>query len=108
MPADLMEQELSRRGFRPARAGRGRRLEFTLGRCPFAKVAAADPGTVCQLHLGLAEGLAEGLGRLRVERLTPRDPFGGGCRLTVQRTAGGPTEGTGPESPAPGQGNNRG
>lgn len=107
-PADLMEQELSRRGFRPARAGRGRRLEFTLGRCPFAKVAAADPGTVCQLHLGLAEGLAEGLGRLRVERLTPRDPFGGGCRLTVQRTAGGPTEGTGPESPAPGQGNNRG
>jgi predicted ArsR family transcriptional regulator len=107
-PADLMELELTRRGFRPARAGRGRRLEFTLGRCPFAEVAAADPGTVCQLHLGLAEGLTDGLGQLQVERLTPRDPFEGGCRLTVQRTAAGPAAGAGPESPAPGQGNNHG
>lgn len=84
-PADLMEQELSRRGFRPARAERGRRLEFTLGRCPFAEVAAADPSTVCQLHLGLAEGLAEGLGQLQVERLTPKDPHEAGCGLTVRR-----------------------
>ncbi len=88
-PADLMEQELSRRGFRPARAERGRRLAFTLGRCPFAEVAAADPGTVCQLHLGLAEGLTEGLGQLQVERLTPKDPFQGGCRLTVRRVPDG-------------------
>ena len=96
-PADLMEQELSRRGFRPARTERGRRLEFTLGRCPFAEVAAADPGTVCQLHLGLAEGVTEGLGQLQVERLTPRDPFEGGCRLTVRRTASGPAADTGTE-----------
>lgn len=90
-PADLMEQEVSRRGFRPVRAERGRRLEFTLGRCPFAEVAAADPGTVCQLHLGLAEGLAEGLGQLRLERLTPKDPHEGGCGLTVLRLpAAGP------------------
>ncbi len=91
-PADLMEQELSRRGFRPLRAERGRRLQFTLGRCPFAEVAAADPGTICQLHLGLAEGLAEGLGQLQVERLTPKDPFRGGCRLSVRRTPGGRSE----------------
>jgi len=94
-PADLMEQELSRRGFRPARGGQGRQLEFTLGRCPFAEVAAADPGTVCQLHLGLAEGLAEGLGQLRVTDLTPRDPVEAGCRLTVLRTAGGPGDDAG-------------
>lgn len=91
-PADLMEQELTRRGFRPARAERGRRLEFTLGRCPFAEVAAEDPGAVCQLHLGLPEGLTEGLGQLQAERLAPRDPFQGGCRLTVRRTSSGHTE----------------
>ncbi|HUY45602.1 MAG TPA: hypothetical protein VMV92_07730, partial [Streptosporangiaceae bacterium] len=84
-PADLLEQEISRRGFRPARAGRGRRVEFVLRRCPFAEVAAADPGTICQLHLGLAEGLAEGLGKLEVERLVPKDPHRAGCRLIVQR-----------------------
>lgn len=98
-PADLMELELSRRGFRPARTGQERQLEFTLGRCPFAEVAAADPGTVCQLHLGLAEGLTEGLGQLQVEALTPRNPFDAGCRLTVLRTAGGPANDTGTGAP---------
>lgn len=60
-------------------------MEFTLGRCPFAEVAAADPGTICQLHLGLAEGLTEGLGQLTVERLVPKDPHRAGCRLIIQR-----------------------
>ena len=63
-PAGLLQQEISRRGFRPARADRGAVIEFTLGRCPFAEVAAADPDTICRLHLGLAEGLTEGLGGL--------------------------------------------
>jgi len=84
-PVDLLEQEITRRGFRPARAERGRRVEFTLGRCPFAEVAAADPGTICRLHLGLAEGLTEGLGQLQVERLVPKDPHQAGCRLTLRR-----------------------
>lgn len=84
-PVDLLEQEITRRGFRPVRAERGRRVEFTLGRCPFAEVAAADPGTICRLHLGLAEGLTEGLGELQVERLVPKDPRRAGCRLTVRR-----------------------
>lgn len=88
-PADLMEQELSRRGFRPARTDRGRRLEFTLQRCPFAEVAAVDPGTICQVHLGIAEGLTEGLGRLQVERLAPKDPRQAGCRLTLRRASEG-------------------
>jgi predicted ArsR family transcriptional regulator len=47
-----------------------------LRRCPFAEVAAADPGTICQLHLGLAEGLAEGLGKLEVDPWSPRIPTG--------------------------------
>jgi predicted ArsR family transcriptional regulator len=84
-PADLLEQEISRRGFRPGRAEEGTQLEFMLRRCPFADVAADDPDTICQLHLGLAEGLAEGLGQLQVERLVPKDPHQADCRLHVRR-----------------------
>lgn len=82
-----LEAEMARRGFRPSRSERGRRVEFVLGRCPFAEVAEADPGTVCQLHLGLAEGLAEGLGALSVERLVAKDARRAGCRLVVRREA---------------------
>ena len=86
---DLLEAEMARRGFRPTRVERGRRVEFVLGRCPFADVASSDPDTVCQLHLGMAEGLTEGLGGLSVEKLLPKDPHRGGCRLTVRREATG-------------------
>jgi predicted ArsR family transcriptional regulator len=82
---DAMEQELIRSGFRPTRSERGRQVDFVLGRCPFAEVAAGNPDTVCQLHLGLAEGLAEGLGGLTVDRLTAKDPHRAGCRLVLKR-----------------------
>ena len=82
---DLLEAEMVRRGFRPIRSERGRRVEFVLGRCPFADVADSDPDTVCQLHLGLAEGLTEGLGGLEVERLVAKNPHRAGCRLAVRR-----------------------
>ncbi len=84
-PVLLLESEMERRGFRPRRTERGRKVEFVLGRCPFADVAGSDPDTVCQLHLGLAEGLAEGVGGLEVERLVAKNPRRAGCRLTVRR-----------------------
>ena len=84
-PADLIEEEMARRGFRPVRVERGRRIDFVIERCPFADVASEDPETICQLHLGLAEGLTEGLRGLSVERLTVKNPYRGGCRLVVQR-----------------------
>jgi predicted ArsR family transcriptional regulator len=80
-----MERELVRSGFRPARSERGRQVDFVLGRCPLEEVAAGKPGIVCQLHLGLVEGLAEGLGGVTVDRLTPKDPHRAGCRLVVKR-----------------------
>ncbi|MHB1850369.1 MAG: helix-turn-helix domain-containing protein, partial [Acidimicrobiales bacterium] len=86
---DLLEAEIARRGFRPTRVERGRKVELLLGRCPFADVAASDPGTVCQLHLGLAEGLAEGLGGLDVEGLAAKDPHRAGCRLSLRRRPAG-------------------
>jgi predicted ArsR family transcriptional regulator len=82
---DAMEQELIGRGFRPTRSDRGKQMDFVLGRCPFTEVAATYPDTVCQLHLGLAEGLAEGLGDLSVDRLTAKDPHTAGCRLVLTR-----------------------
>lgn len=81
----LLESELERRGFKPTRVERGRKVEFVLGRCPFADVAESDPDTVCELHLGLAEGLAEGLGGLDVEGLVAKDPRRAGCRLAIRR-----------------------
>ncbi len=84
-PVHLLEIEIERRGFRPTRVERGGKVEFVLGRCPFADVARSDPDTVCQLHLGLVEGLAEGLGGLDVEGLVAEDPRRAGCLLTVGR-----------------------
>ncbi len=86
-PVDLLEDEMARRGFRPTRAMDGQRIRFALGQCPFAEVVAADPDTICRLHLGLAEGLADGLGGMVVERLTPRDSAGACCHLTVRRVS---------------------
>lgn len=82
---NLLENEIERRGFRPTRTDRGRHVEFVLGRCPFADVAGVDPDTVCQLHLGLVEGLVEGLGGLEVTGLKAKDPRRAGCRLSVAR-----------------------
>ncbi|MHB1519168.1 MAG: helix-turn-helix transcriptional regulator [Acidimicrobiales bacterium] len=82
---DAMEQELIRNGFRPGRSDRGRQINFVLGRCPFAEVASTNPDAVCQLHLGLAEGLAEGLGALTVDRLTVKSAHKAGCRLVIER-----------------------
>ncbi|HET9075657.1 MAG TPA: helix-turn-helix domain-containing protein [Acidimicrobiales bacterium] len=82
---DLLESEMVRRGFQPVRSEKGRRVEFVLGRCPFSQVAESDPSTVCQLHLGIAEGLAEGFGGLEVERLVAKNPNRAGCRLVVRR-----------------------
>jgi predicted ArsR family transcriptional regulator len=91
-PRQVGRQDGHRRGFRPTRVERGRRVDFVFGRCPFAEVAQVDPDTVCQLHLGMAEGLTEGLGGLAVEKLVAKDPRRAGCRLTVRQA----TPGTGP------------
>lgn len=85
-PVDVLEDEMTRRGFRPQRRTQGDRTDFVLGRCPFADVAVSDPETVCQLHLGLAEGLAEGLGNMTVEELKVEEARRAGCRLSVRRS----------------------
>ncbi len=82
-----MERELLRSGFRPVRRDANATTEFVLQRCPFADVAAANPTEICQLHLGLAEGLADTFGELSVDRLVKKNPHRAGCRLIVSHRA---------------------
>jgi predicted ArsR family transcriptional regulator len=84
-PLDVIEDQMRRGGFRPRRVVRGSKVDFVLARCPFEEVAAASPNAVCQLHLGLAEGLAEGLGGLSVDELVVKNPHRGGCRVALRR-----------------------
>lgn len=69
------------------RPGRGKSSTIVLRSCPFADVAADAPEVVCDLHLGIAEGLAEALGGVVVEGLRARDPWDAGCCLDVRETS---------------------
>jgi len=85
-PLDVIEAEMTREGFRPSRATQGDRIDFVLGRCPFEHVAVGNQDTVCQLHLGLAEGMADRMGGLEVLRLVDQNPRQAGCRLLLRRS----------------------
>ena len=77
---------MARQGFepevRPTRSG----ADIILHNCPFEATARADRATVCALHLGLAEGLAEGT-EVTVDELVANDPRRAGCRLRLRRPA---------------------
>jgi predicted ArsR family transcriptional regulator len=80
---------MARQGFDPeVRAtgadgrGDGGATEMVLHRCPFASTAGADRDTVCSLHLGIAEGLAEGTD-LVVDELVAHDPRTADCVLRL-------------------------
>lgn len=84
-PVVVMERELARAGFQPARRDGSARCEFVLGNCPFERAALANRSAVCSLHRGLASGLAEGLGGVVVDDLVPRNPSRAGCRVVFRR-----------------------
>jgi predicted ArsR family transcriptional regulator len=81
-------REASRLGFAPELRSRRRRgqFELVLHACPFADLASVDPDTVCELHLGLAEGLTAHTDAVTVNALRRADPHRGGCRLTFTRS----------------------
>lgn len=78
---------MDRYGFAPTATRRGNRVDVVLGVCPYATVALADPDTVCDLHLGLAHGVADTLGGPVIDELVRRDPRRGGCRLRCHGAA---------------------
>ncbi len=90
-----ISEAMAREGFDPEIRRRRSGTDIVLRNCPFESIALADPETVCQLHLGLAEGLVEGIGAVEVDELIARDPRKANCRLLLNmeehETAGGAT-----------------
>jgi predicted ArsR family transcriptional regulator len=78
--AELMDQ-MARQGFEPTARHRGDTVDVILEACPFTSAVLTDPDTVCNLHLGLALGIAEAVGGIEVEELVPKDPRQAHCRL---------------------------
>jgi hypothetical protein len=50
-------------------------------------MSARDPATVCQLHLGLAEGAAAALDEDAIVDLAARNPRQAGCRVRIRLPA---------------------
>ena len=84
-PVGVVVDAMERRGFEPeVRSARGNRVDIVLRNCPFESAVLADPDTVCDLHLGIAEGVAGLAGeRLVVDELVAHDPRRANCRLRI-------------------------
>jgi len=80
-PTNAFIEQMARMGFQPTVRRRGDVVDVTLEVCPFTSAVLTDPVTVCELHLGLAEGLAEAVGGLIIDELVPKDPRRAHCRL---------------------------
>ncbi len=81
---------MAKQGFDPEVRQRADGADVVLRSCPFESSAIADPDTVCQLHLGMAEGLIDDDDTIVVEDLIPKAPRRANCRLELRagRTTG--------------------
>lgn len=85
-PVTSFVEQMARQGFEPVLRRRGNAVDVTLQTCPFASAVLTDPDTVCELHLGLAQGVAEAVGGIVVDELEPKDPRRAHCRLRCRLT----------------------
>ena len=76
---------MARQGFDPEVRNMPRGAEIVLHTCPFERTARADRDTVCSLHLGISEGLAD-RGGVEVTELVAYDPRRAECRVRLRRT----------------------
>jgi predicted ArsR family transcriptional regulator len=74
---------MTREGFDPEVRRRGNRVDILLHACPFESTAVADPDIVCNLHLGIAQGLAAHNDRVVLDELVRKDPRRASCRLRL-------------------------
>ncbi|HET7487822.1 MAG TPA: hypothetical protein VFJ85_07830 [Acidimicrobiales bacterium] len=87
---DVLTDLVAAHGFAPLQAGSPAAPELVLTRCPYASLAAVAPDVVCELHRGLAEGIADNLPcdqPVEVVALVRRDPVVAGCRLLLRERA---------------------
>jgi predicted ArsR family transcriptional regulator len=74
---------MARNGFEPEVHRRSAaEVDVVLRACPFEAAALADRATVCALHLGIADGLAEPTET--VTELVAYDPRQAGCKLRLR------------------------
>ncbi len=78
-----ISEAMAREGFDPEIRRRRSGTDIVLRNCPFESTALADPDTVCQLHLGIAQGLAEGSETIEIDELVAKDPRTANCRLVL-------------------------
>jgi predicted ArsR family transcriptional regulator len=78
---DELVDQMTRLGFEPVVKQRGKQIQVVLQTCPFSTTALADPDTVCALHLGVAQGIAEDAEGLVIDELVAKDPRKANCRL---------------------------
>lgn len=73
--------QMARQGFEPIVTVDGTTAVIALQSCPFAAVVLDDPNTVCDIHRGLAEGLARSVGGLTIDGLDVEDPTVATCAI---------------------------
>lgn len=80
-PLEVLVEQMARQGFSPTVRRRSGSTEIVLEHCPFAAAVLTDADTICQLHLGLAQGVADSVEGLTIDELIPKDPRRAHCRL---------------------------
>ena len=80
----VLSDNLTQEGFDPKVVETGDGFDVVLQQCPFVEVASVDPKTVCEIHLGLLEGLMQELDPQLDLSLTVRDPRRAGCHVKVR------------------------
>jgi predicted ArsR family transcriptional regulator len=76
-----------RLGFEPHTEASAAGVDVVLDRCPFTAAVEESVEIVCELHRGLAEGIAaHASGSYTVDELVVRPPQVAGCRIRIART----------------------
>jgi predicted ArsR family transcriptional regulator len=82
---EVIEAVARRLGFEPHREQQRRGVDIVLERCPFASSAIVAPDIICELHRGLADGIAAtAAGDTTVTGLVIRPPKRAGCRIQLK------------------------
>lgn len=81
---DVLTAVARRLGFEPHVEADEDGADVVLDRCPFTMAASSAPEVVCDLHLGIAEGIAdEGGEPSAVSGLVVNPPSRAGCRIEI-------------------------
>lgn len=81
---DILDAVARKLGFEPRVETRRHGVDVVLDRCPFVAPAADAPEVVCELHRGVAEGIAErAADDATITDLVIRPPARAKCRIKV-------------------------